>query len=288
LEVIPITVITGFLGAGKTTLLNAWLAEHPDAAVIVNEVGAVGIDGELLAERARTLLEIAGGCVCCTTYGELVRALEELSLATPTRIFIETSGAASPAGVLRAIGKNPAVRLDGVVTVVDATRLAEFHENELALEQIGYADVIVLSRDEHEGARRTVGAINGTAIIATSHEGLDALLARRTEFEPPAPAHPGAPIESIALTLAGEVDEDRFGDWIENELAQFAGRLLRIKGILAVSGIEPRMILQGVRGDLEVTFGAPFDEARSCRLVVVGFGLEREQIEAGWARCVAS
>jgi G3E family GTPase len=247
--------------------------------VIVNEVGAVGIDGELLAERARTLLEITGGCVCCTTYGELVRALEDLAQRSPKRILIETSGAASPAGVLRAIAKNPEVSLDGVVTVVDARRLDALRDNDLALEQIGYADVLYVSRGEASG----LSAMNGTAIVATSHEALDRLLARRTEFEPGSATHSGAAIESISLTLAGEVDEERFGEFIEGELAQFAGRILRIKGVVAVAGGEPRMILQGVAGELEVTFGAPFADARSSRLVVVGYGLEREQIEASWA-----
>ena len=62
---IPVTVVTGFLGAGKTTLVNRWLAGVPrgDIAVIVNEHGDVGIDGELLAARAQTLREITGGCI---------------------------------------------------------------------------------------------------------------------------------------------------------------------------------------------------------------------------------
>jgi len=279
--VTPVTVVTGFLGAGKTTLLNSWLAECPGAAVIVNEIGAASIDGELLAERARTLLEISGGCVCCATYGELVRALESLR---GTRIFIETSGAASPAGVLRAIRSNDAVSLDGIVTVVDGSRIADLRDNELALEQIGYADVIVMTRAD---AREFVASINGTAIVTTSGENLDAVLARRTDFEPAVPGHPGAPIESISLT-AGEVDEERFGHFIENDLARFAGRLLRVKGIVAVAGVQPRMILQGVADELAVTFGAPFEGARTSRLVIVGFGLDRDELEAAFSAVSAS
>jgi len=143
---VPVTVVTGFLGAGKTTLVNRWLGEAPGMAVVVNELGRVGVDAELLAERARTLVEIAGGCVCCTTQTELVRALEALARRSPPRILVETSGAASPAGVLRAIARG--AYLDGVVTVVDASRFETVLGEDLALEQIGYADVLVLSRDD--------------------------------------------------------------------------------------------------------------------------------------------
>lgn len=160
---VPVTVITGFLGAGKTTLVNAWLEQIPrgEVAVIVNELGDVGIDGALLAARVRTLVEIAGGCVCCATQADLVRALGDVASASPRprRILVETSGAASPAGVLRAIsagGPRETHRLDGVITVVDATRVDSLRSHDLALEQLGYADVVVLSRVEacDEDARR--------------------------------------------------------------------------------------------------------------------------------------
>src|SRR5688572_18530415 len=105
-DALPVTIVTGFLGAGKTTLVNTWLgrSNRGDVAVIVNEHGDVGIDGELLAARVQTLIEVSGGCVCCTTHAELVRALDTLAASNPApkRILIETSGAASPASVVRA------------------------------------------------------------------------------------------------------------------------------------------------------------------------------------------
>ena len=314
---LPVTVVTGFLGAGKTTLLNRWLGEHQrgEVAVIVNELGAIGVDGELLAERVRTLVEITGGCVCCATNADLMRALVGLAARTPAprRIFVETSGAASPAGVLRAIARGPAadaLRLDGVITVVDVRSVARLGENDLAVEQVGYADVLVLSRaderdaEELDGARASLARRNGTAVIATAARGelrtpqgasLDALLAARADdlavprifVSPRVIAHAPA-IESIALTLEGEVDGDRFGDWVESQLARFEGRLLRMKGILAVAGLEERMILQGVADQVEVTFGRPWgDAARSSRVVLVGFGHDRDALEASFARCAA-
>ncbi len=312
---VPVTVVTGFLGAGKTTLVNRWLAGIPrgDVAVIVNEHGEIGIDGALLAARVRTLVEITGGCVCCATQAELVQALETLASAKspPKRILVETSGAASPAGVLRAIASSARTGthvLDGVVTVVDATRVDLLTEHDLAIEQVGYADVVVLSRADacDEGARAHAGEViaahNGAAFVVTAARGeleepaltsLDALLdQRRADFAParavPA-AHAHHVYESISLVLDGEVDGERFADFMESELAQFAGRLFRTKGILAVEEVPERMIVQGVADLVEVTLGEPWGDApRTSRLVVVGYGLDRELITRAFTACAAS
>ena len=313
-ETIPVTVLTGFLGAGKTTLLNRWLTEYPrgDVAVVVNEHGEAGIDGELLAARVRTLVEITGGCVCCTTQHDLVRTLGELSSRQPpfTRIFVETSGAASPAGVLRAIARaqaEPDLVLDGVVTVVDATRLGVLDEHELAVEQVGYADVIVLTRADAcdalalSRAEQVVADRNGAAVIASAARGelagaqgetLEDLLARRRADLPsprPVPAPSASHVyESVSLQLEGAVCGERFADFVETELGRFAGRLLRTKGILAVEGVEARMILQGVADLVELTFGDAWGAARpTSRLVVVGFGLDRNALTEAFAGCAA-
>jgi G3E family GTPase len=312
-ESLPVTVVTGFLGAGKTTLVNQWLerVERGDIAVIVNEHGEVGIDGELLAARARVLIEISGGCVCCTTHAELVRALDSIasSAARPGRILIETSGAASPASVLRAIvagGKSGALYLDGVITVVDATRVEATLTQELALEQLGYADVVVLSRSETcsretmAQAKARLAVQNGAAVFVESARGnvvlpelpsLDELLARRSQAELAAwrvlpPEQPPHVYESVSLGLEGELDGERFAEFVESEVAQFAGRIFRVKGILAVRGLDVRMIVQGVADSLEVSFGEPWADAqRRSRLVVVGFGLDSDALSRGFAAC---
>lgn len=308
---LPVTVVTGFLGAGKTTLVNRWLtdAASGEVAVIVNEIGDVGIDGELLAERARMLVEITGGCVCCTTHAELVNALDTIatSRTPPRRILIETSGAASPAGVLRAVvagGKSGALALDGVITVVDATKFAAALEHDVAFEQVGFADVLVLSHVDHcapatlqEASARLV-AQNGAAILVEAAQGqvvvpalrsLDELLALRAA-EAAAPrlvvASPPHVYESISLVLEGELDGERFADFVESELSRYSGRIFRIKGILAVKGLEVRMIIQGVGDAVEVTFGQPWgDTPRRSRLVVVGFELGRDELARGFAAC---
>ena len=310
----PVTVLTGFLGAGKTTLLNRWLTQYPrgDVAVVVNEHGEVGIDGELLAARVRTLVEITGGCVCCTTQHDLVRTLGELSSRQPpfTRIFVETSGAASPAGVLRAIARaaaEPDLVLDGVVTVVDATRLTVLDDHELAVEQVGYADVVVLTRADAcdaaalSRAELAIADRNGVAVVGRAARGeltgppgetLEALLALRAADLPsprPVSSPPASHVyESVSLQLDGEVCGERFAEFVETELGRFAGRLLRTKGIVAVEGVEARMILQGVADLVELTFGDAWGDARpTSRLVVVGFGLDRSALTEAFASCAA-
>lgn len=323
---VPVTVVTGFLGAGKTTLVNGWLEGYDhlgkrrgelEVAVVVNEHGTVGIDGELLAERVKTLIEITGGCVCCTTQAELMQALSTLATKSPPprRILIETSGAASPVGVLRALatgGRLDVLALDGVVGVVDASRILALASNELALEQIGCADLLVLSRadlcseTEIENARELLSARNGVArVLCASHgriederaPSLEALLDRvRTELpegrslpaSTSSSSHDSQVYESVSLVLEGEVDDERFADFMENELARFSGRLFRTKGILAVAGLDERMVVQGVADLVEVTFAPPLENAaRTSRLVVVGFGLDREGLTRAFAGCAA-
>jgi G3E family GTPase len=300
---VPVTVVTGFLGAGKTTVVNRWLADvaRGDVAVIVNEIGDVGIDGELLAARTRELVEITGGCICCATQHELVRALDDLATRGPGRIIVETSGAASPAGVIRAVagGRADAFGLDGVVTVVDASRIDALVSQDLAIEQLGYADVVLLShadacsREVMAHAADVVGTCNGAALVAeipssttlaTLLEGRGADIVPRREPS----AHPHAVYESVSLRVDGDIDGERLAAFMATDVARLAGRIFRIKGILAIRETHERMIVQGVADRMEVTFGAPWGPARrTSRLVVVGFGLARDALGRGFAACAA-
>ncbi len=137
---IPVTVITGFLGAGKTTLIRNLLQNNQGRriAVLVNEFGEVGIDGELLRscqvcdedeDSSNTILELANGCLCCTVQEEFLPTMQEL-LKRRDRIdaiLIETSGLALPKPLVKAF-RWPEIRteatVDGVVTVVDCAALA--------------------------------------------------------------------------------------------------------------------------------------------------------------------
>jgi cobalamin biosynthesis protein CobW len=135
---IPCTIVTGFLGAGKTTLIRHVLANANGRrlAVIVNEFGDVGIDGEILkgcgdqACPEENIVELANGCLCCTVADEFVPALDAILAKHPKveHIVIETSGLALPKPLVQAFHwpsiKNR-VTVDGVIAVVDGAALAE-------------------------------------------------------------------------------------------------------------------------------------------------------------------
>jgi cobalamin biosynthesis protein CobW len=134
---IPCTIVTGFLGAGKTTLIRHVLANANGRrlAVIVNEFGDVGIDGEILkgcgdeACPEENIVELANGCLCCTVADEFVPALDAILAKHPKveHIVIETSGLALPKPLVQAFHW-PSIRnrvtVDGVVAVVDGAALA--------------------------------------------------------------------------------------------------------------------------------------------------------------------
>jgi cobalamin biosynthesis protein CobW len=134
---VPCTIVTGFLGAGKTTLIRHVLAnaEGRRLAVIVNEFGDVGIDGEILkgcgdaACPQENIVELANGCLCCTVADEFVPALDSiLSREGVEHVVIETSGLALPKPLVQAFHW-PAIKsrvtVDGVIAVVDAAALAD-------------------------------------------------------------------------------------------------------------------------------------------------------------------
>ncbi|HUZ67305.1 MAG TPA: cobalamin biosynthesis protein CobW, partial [Beijerinckiaceae bacterium] len=134
---VPVTIVTGFLGAGKTTLIRHVLQNAGDRqlALIINEFGDVGVDGEILRSCGiencpeENIVELANGCLCCTVADDFAPAIEALLAheRRPDHIIVETSGLALPKPLIKAFDW-PAIRsrltVDGVIAVVDGAALA--------------------------------------------------------------------------------------------------------------------------------------------------------------------
>ena len=159
---IPVSVITGFLGSGKTTLL-AHLLRDPAmsrTAVIINEVGAIGLDHDLIETSDESFVQLSNGCLCCNVRSDLVLTLGDLAARRAAgtvpqfeRVVVETTGLADPAPILHALmtdrGLNEVYALDGVVTTVDAiTGLATLDNHAEAMRQAAVADRLIITKTD--------------------------------------------------------------------------------------------------------------------------------------------
>ncbi len=178
---VPVVLLTGFLGSGKTTLLNRLLvyrqqnADAPDVAggklaVLVNELGSVGIDASLLPAGAARQVELAGGCICCTLDENLAQSLIDLIDAEPQvrLVIIETTGIAEPLPIIWTLtGEALAqrIRLAAVVTVVDSLEHERHRPLALAVDsQVEHADILVVSK------RDVLPAPGGSAVTDLEQE----------------------------------------------------------------------------------------------------------------------
>jgi G3E family GTPase len=322
LRKLPVTVISGFLGAGKTTLVNQLLQQRAPGSigVVVNEFGEVGIDGQLILAQEQAIIEINNGCVCCTVRSDLVASVKALlarpqTAGTPMqRLIVETSGLADPAPVLQTFLADPdlreAVDLESVVTVVDALHLRRQLDDDIAREQVAFADVILINKldliteDELIDVERTIRSLNPTAAIVTSTRSqicagallgmrrfsLPTLLALEPDLldEGPHDHEHDTSIQSCALVEKGDLDATRFSRWI-NELVQQQGQqLMRMKGVLNFHAEARQFHFHSVHMLLEAEPGRAWlkDEPRESRFVFIGRNLNFSQLRESFLSCI--
>jgi G3E family GTPase len=270
-ETLPITVLTGFLGSGKTTLLRRALTAPSlaDTAVVINEIGEIGIDHHLVDYVEGGVVELPGGCLCCALREDLARTLRDLlarrvagAVRRFRRLVVETTGLADPAPILYTLGADAlldhALAPARVVTVVDAVAgaasLGRFPE---AARQAALADAVVVSKTDLVPFGRDLAArlaaLNpaaprflatdladpGTVLFGSENSPLPRPLPRAGEgvraadgWGPSAAAAHSHGIDAFAVRLDGPMSRLDFARALGRLAAARGSDLLRVKGIV--------------------------------------------------------
>jgi cobalamin biosynthesis protein CobW len=315
---VPCTIVTGFLGSGKTTLIRHVLANANGRrlAVIVNEFGDEGIDGEILKGcgdsncSEENIVELANGCLCCTVADEFVPALDEILARKPEvdHIVIETSGLALPKPLVQAFHW-PAIKsrvtVDGVVAVVDGAALADGqvsadlealatqraaddaldHDDpieEVFEDQIACADLVVLNKRDlldEPGMKRAMTTVAG-ALPRT----IGIVTVAEGKVDPGALLGLGVgtenDIENRFVVPLGEVGDPATLAARITALAE-THNVLRVKGFASVAGKPMRLLVQAVGPRVSHYYDRAWgpSEDRQGSVVVIGLkGLDRDAV----------
>ncbi len=193
MDLIPVTLLTGFLGSGKSTLINELLKQpaFDNTAVVVNEFGEIGLDGILIKHSEDQIVEMTSGCLCCTIRGDIRQTLLDLhskrtngDIPTFNRVIVESTGLADPSPVVHTLMSDPLLdrryMLGGVVTTVDAqTGIATLNNHKECEKQAAVADRLVITKtdlDNNPDPDGSLGelqarllALNPTAIVLDRH-----------------------------------------------------------------------------------------------------------------------
>jgi G3E family GTPase len=299
---LPVVLVTGFLGSGKTTLISR-LLRHPamgEAAVIVNELGEIAFDHHLLRRVDERTVVLKSGCVCCSLRGDLVDELRDLlsrrtrgEIPPFARVIVETTGLADPAPIVYTLLSEPVVRhhyvLESVVTTVDAVHGLREPES---VKQASVADRLVVTKTDAAGpgavreiqerlaslnpaapiVEAVFGEIEPDRLFGSFERDLDKLsLEAHTHRDD---------VHAVALFLDDELDWTAFSIWLTMLLQARGPDILRVKGLLNVGSAGP-VLLNCVQHAVHppVHLESWTDEDHRSRLVFIGRGFEREQLE---------
>jgi G3E family GTPase len=311
---VPVSILTGFLGAGKTTLLNYILKQQHGYkfAVIVNEVGKIGVDGQLIERQQEEIVEMSNGCLCCTVRKDLVRGVQNLlKKGGFDYLLIETTGIAEPGPIAQTFLNIPQlqqlVRMDSIITVVDAEQiLKQMQEVETAREQIRMADFILLNKtdlvDEAglQAAEAEIRALNEQATLFRTNQSevnlkelldmhafdLDRKLEVDPKFLDELSQRHHHEINSVSFEFAKPFSVEALELFVK-ELSE-KEKIYRSKGFLWIEGNPRRAVFHGVNNRFTLLWDRLWEkgETRSSQLVFIGKQIEEGRIRKQLEQCV--
>ncbi|MCA2962070.1 MAG: GTP-binding protein, partial [Silvanigrellales bacterium] len=287
-------------------------------AVVLNEIGDVNLDSELVVQSIGEELKIMNnGCVCCTVRGDLSRiAADLIERKIPfDHLVIETTGMADPSPVAQTFFMDETLQehfyLDAVVTVVDAFHIGRnLEELKETQEQIGFADVVLLNKVDMvdaaglEGVEKKIRAINGVAKILRTERcavsidevlGLGAFnLEARVAIDPGLltayhdHSHDDA-IQSIYIEEKRPLDLEKLNRFMSLVVNELGNQVLRSKGVVNVKDNDDRIVFQGVHMTMGSAPDRPWAEGeeRKTQMVFIGRHLPADVLQEGLSLCVA-
>ncbi|MFN3365359.1 MAG: CobW family GTP-binding protein [Exiguobacterium mexicanum] len=304
---IPVQLVTGFLGAGKTTYMNRLLeATDERLLVIVNELGSVNIDEQLIVKMDQEQIELSNGCICCSIQSDLSKTFYQLaSKDTFDRIVIETTGVADPAPIIQTIYYDDYLRtrfkLTAILTVVDASQM----DRELFIEgihQIAYADVILMNKIDLvddvtlEQAHERIKALNPTVRVIETVQTVgdydltentfqlsrvdEQLLGRLTAGHTSVSS-----LRAVTLTTDVPLRRERVTQYVREVLMHYEDDVYRLKAIVRLDGETSKFVVQATNQLMGATFAnEPSDDSRSV-FVWIGKNLDRDALARGLQAC---